>query len=116
MSHPEHHSDAHDTGMPHGTRKSYMTGFIAAVILTFIPFVLVMTGGFASDRLTGFVILIFAIVQIIVHMVYFLHMNLKSDGGWTFVSLIFTIIVLTIAIVGTMWVMYNMNAYMMPGM
>ncbi len=116
MSTPEIDSEDHGTGMPHGTRRSYMTGFILAVILTFIPFALVMSGGFAAPRLTGFLILAFAIIQIIVHMVYFLHMNLKSEGGWIFISLIFTIIVLTIALVGTMWVMYNMNAYMMPGM
>ena len=26
----------------------------------------------------------FAAVQIVVHMIYFLHMNTKSEGGWTF--------------------------------
>ncbi len=116
MSGAELHEEHHDTGMPHGTKRSYITGFVLAVILTFIPFALVMGGGFASSQLTGIVILVFAIVQILVHMVYFLHMNLKSEGGWIFITLIFTIIVLTIALVGTMWVMYNMNAYMMPGM
>ncbi len=118
MSSPESTSEDHGPGqgIPHGTRHSYMTGFVLSVILTFIPFALVMAGGFGSARLTGFVVLAFAIVQIVVHMIYFLHMNLKSEGGWIFITLIFTIIVLTIALVGTMWVMYNMNSYMMPGM
>ncbi len=116
MSTSEYHSEDHSAGMPSGTRETYMKGFILSVILTAIPFALVMSGGFDSARLTGFVVLAFAIVQIIVQMIYFLHMNLKSQGGWIFISLIFTIIVLTIALVGTMWVMYNMNAYMMPGM
>ncbi|MFD1881197.1 cytochrome o ubiquinol oxidase subunit IV [Paracoccus pacificus] len=108
----------HDDGvhMPHGTRKSYITGFVLSVILTAIPFILVMAGGFASGRLTAFVVLAFAVVQIVVHMVYFLHMSPKSEGGWSLVSLVFTLIVLVIALVGTMWVMYHMDANMMPGM
>ena len=32
----------------------------------------------------------FAAVQIVVHMIYFLHMNTKSEGGWTMLALIFT--------------------------
>lgn len=116
MSTPQPHSEDHAAEMPHGTRRSYMTGFVLAVILTFIPFALVMAGGFASARLTAFVVLAFAILQIVVHMIYFLHMNLKSEGGWRFISLVFTMIVLIIALVGTMWVMHNMNSYMMPGM
>jgi cytochrome o ubiquinol oxidase operon protein cyoD len=38
------------------------------------------------------VLLAFAAVQIVVHMVYFLHMNGKSEGGWTMLALIFTIV------------------------
>ncbi len=109
-------ADTHDTQIPHGTRKSYMTGFVLSVILTAIPFILVMSGGFSSPRVTGMTILIFAVVQIIVHMIYFLHMSLKAEGGWLLTSLVFTIVLLVIAIVGTMWVMYNMDYYMMPGM
>ncbi len=101
---------------PHGTRRDYVTGFLLSVILTAIPFLVVMTGGFASARFTAFFVLAFAVVQIIVHMIYFLHMSPKSDAGWTMVSLVFTIIVLVIAIAGTIWVMYNMDWYMMPGM
>lgn len=106
----------HGARIPHGTRKSYITGFALSVFLTAIPFIVVMAGGFASERLTGFLVLIFAVAQIIVHMIFFLHMNPKSEAGWTMVSLCFTLIVLVIAIVGTIWVMYNMDSYMMPGM
>ena len=30
-------------------------------------------------------------MQIVVHMIYFLHMNTKSEGGWTFLALVFTL-------------------------
>lgn len=110
------HAEDHGAPFPHGTKQDYVTGFILAVILTAIPFFLVMTGVFSSARLTGFLVLACAVAQIIVHMVYFLHMNPRTEAGWTMVSLVFTIIVLVIAVIGTIWVMYHMDANMMPGM
>ena len=56
----------------------------------------------------------FGVIQIFVHMIYFLHMDTKSEGGWTFMALIFTVVVLLITLSGSLWVMYNMNKNMMP--
>ncbi len=120
MSNPnalaESHDDDHGAPFPHGTRQDYVTGFILSVILTAIPFIVVMAGGFPSARVTAMLVLACAIVQIIVHMVYFLHMSPKTEAGWTLVALAFTIIMLVIAVVGTVWVMYQMDQNMMPGM
>jgi cytochrome o ubiquinol oxidase operon protein cyoD len=57
----------------------------------------------------------FAVVQIVVHMIYFLHMNGKSDEGWTLVALVFTLILVVITLAGSLWVMHHMNVNMMPG-
>lgn len=119
MSSAEHHDgdDGHEAAQfPHGTMRDYVTGFVLAVILTAIPFAVVMSGGIGTERTTAFLVLICAVAQIIVHMVYFLHMSPKAEGGWTVISLVFTLIVLVIAIVGTIWVMYHMDSNMMPGM
>ncbi len=68
-----------------------------------------------QDRGTAVLVLGgFAAVQIIVHMVYFLHMNGKIQGGWTMLSTIFTVVFVAIAIAGTLWVMFHMNTNMMP--
>jgi cytochrome o ubiquinol oxidase operon protein cyoD len=105
--------DHHDEG-PHSTFSGYMVGFILSIILTAIPFWLVMNN-VITDRGTLVMVLGgFAIVQILVHMVYFLHMNGKVEGGWTLLSTIFTVVFVAIAIAGTMWVMFHMNANMMP--
>jgi cytochrome o ubiquinol oxidase subunit IV len=50
----------------------------------------------------------------VVHMIYFLHMNTKSEGGWTFMSLTFTLILVVITLVGSIWVMYHMDQNMVP--
>lgn len=111
--HDDHHGHTH---ADHGTLKSYTIGFVLAVILTAIPFWLVMGKVIDKSSTTGLVLLGFAAVQIVVHMVYFLHMNTKSEGGWSMLALIFTIMLVFIMLSGSLWVMYHLNHNMMPGM
>lgn len=108
------HADDHDDGTPHSTFKGYMTGFILSVFLTAIPFWLVMTKTFDKPSTTALVILAFAVVQIVVHMVYFLHMNTKMEGGWSLLALVFTLVLVVITLSGSIWVMYHLNSNMMP--
>ncbi|BEP40691.1 MULTISPECIES: cytochrome o ubiquinol oxidase subunit IV [unclassified Variovorax] len=113
--HGHDHGHGHDDGpVSHSTFKGYMTGFVLAVILTAIPFWLVMGKVFDKPGTTALVILAFAVVQIVVHMVYFLHMDAKSEGGWNMLALIFTLVLVVITLAGSLWVMYHMNTNMMP--
>jgi cytochrome o ubiquinol oxidase operon protein cyoD len=120
-NHAEHdhgHHDDHGHGGDghHGSLKDYAIGFILSVILTAIPFYLVMTKAFDKSSTTAVVILGFAAIQVIVHMVYFLHMNGKSEGGWSLLATMFTLVLLVIVLAGSIWVMYHMNINMMPSM
>ena len=96
--------------------KDYVTGFVLAVILTAIPFWMVMNKTIASSATLGIVLLAFAAVQIVVHIKYFLHMNGKSEGGWNMLAMIFTIVIVVITLSGSLWVMYHLNHNMMPTM
>ena len=112
--HGDHHEEPHGDDGPHSSLREYLIGFVLSIILTAIPFWLVMNG-VISHRPTAVLVLGgFAVAQILVHMVYFLHMNGKVEGGWTLVSTIFTVVFVAIAIAGTLWVMFHMNANMMP--
>ena len=104
---------AHDAAS-HGSLKSYLIGFGLSVVLTAIPFWLVMTGVLGSNQATAATIVGFAFAQIIVHMICFLHMDSKSEGGWTMLALIFTIVLVVITLSGSLWVMYHMTTNMMP--
>ena len=104
---------AHDDGMPHGTMRDYVTGFALSVVLTAVPFWLVMTRPLDA-AVTAALIVAFAVAQIVVHMIYFLHMSPRAEGGWTLTSLVFTIIVVGIMLAGSLWVMNHLNANMMP--
>lgn len=114
--HHAHDDHGHDDGAPHATFKGYMTGFILSIILTAIPFWMVMGNVFEKPSTTAMVILAFAAVQIVVHMVYFLHMDSKSQHGWTMLAFIFTVVLVVITLSGSLWVMFHMNNNMMPHM
>ena len=99
--------------MPHASMRDYLVGFVLSVILTAIPFWLVMERPL-SDGATAALIMVFAGVQIVVHMVFFLHMSPKAEGGWSITSLTFTIIIVVIMLAGSLWVMHHLNTNMMP--
>ncbi|HSI47263.1 MAG TPA: cytochrome o ubiquinol oxidase subunit IV [Ideonella sp.] len=108
------HDDHHGDIAYHASFKGYLVGFLLSVVLTAIPFWLVMAKVLPSSGVTAAVILGFAAVQIVVHMVYFLHMNAKVEGGWSMLALIFTGAVVFIMLSGSIWVMYHLNTNMMP--
>lgn len=105
----------HQESAGHGSFKSYFIGFILSVILTAIPFWLVM--GKVVDNTTWLIFIIFAFgaVQMIVHLHYFMHVSLKVEAGWQAMSLIFTVLVIVIILAGSIWIMFHLDANMMPG-
>lgn len=107
-----HANDAHGA---HGDVRSYMIGFVLAAVLTAVPFGLVMSGSLPNGT-AGPVCMVFAAVQVVAHLIYFLHMNPTSSRSWNGAAFVFTLIILLILMVGTLWVMHNMNLNMMPGM
>lgn len=122
MTHPAmehattpHDAHNHDDGIPHVSAREYLNGFVLSVVLTAIPFALVMTKTISNSTLAAVVILLFAAVQIVVHMIYFLHMNTKSEGGWNLLALVFTAVLVVIVLSGSLWVMHHLNSNMMPG-
>jgi len=106
-----HHHEVHEE--PHGTLRDYVIGFVLSVILTAIPFWLVMAGPIESKTVTAVIVLALAAVQMVVHMIYFLHMNGRSEGGWNMTALVFTVIIVVIVLVGSLWVMTHLDANMM---
>jgi cytochrome o ubiquinol oxidase operon protein cyoD len=112
QAHGDHHAD--HAGLPHFVRKEYVTGFLLAAVLTAIPFWLVMGHPLPGAGLTAMVVMGLAAVQVVVHMVYFLHMNSRSEGGWTLVALLFTALLVGIVLSGSLWVMFHLDHNMMP--
>ncbi len=96
----------------HGTLKSYLTGFALAVVLTVAAFFVVMHPAMPRTAIIA-VILALAVVQILVHLTYFLHMSLRRDNRWNLLSLVFTVLILALIVGGSLWIMHNMITTLM---
>jgi cytochrome o ubiquinol oxidase operon protein cyoD len=93
--------------------KSYVTGFILSLALTLAAFGVVMTGIIPRDlRLTAIVVL--AVVQLLVQLIYFLHMGTAKDQLENTAVFICTVLAIAIVVIGSLWVMHNANVNMMP--
>lgn len=109
------HHDHHDEDdAPHGSLYDYVVGFILSVILTAIPFWLVMGKVIDDKGVLTAILLGLGAVQMIVHMVFFLHMSPKSEGGWNLAALLFTLVLVVITMAGSLWVMFHLHSNMMP--
>jgi cytochrome o ubiquinol oxidase operon protein cyoD len=110
-----HHSPSHEArhGASHGSMKSYTVGFLLSVVLTLASFAVVMTGVVPhSMRLTFIVVL--AVVQLLVQLVYFLHMGSAPEQRDNTAIFICTGLLIVIVVAGSLWVMHNANVNMMP--
>ncbi|WP_454887579.1 cytochrome o ubiquinol oxidase subunit IV [Sphingomonas oryzagri] len=103
----------HDDGAGHDSRH-FWTGSILAIVLTAIPFWLVMAGVVRDMEIAAALIFGLALIQIVVHVVFFLHLDTRSEGGWTLLAFLFTTVIVVVTIGGSIWVMYHLNSNMMP--
>ncbi|MEH6564250.1 MAG: cytochrome o ubiquinol oxidase subunit IV [Halopseudomonas sp.] len=104
-----------DAGAGHGSYGSYAIGFVLSVILTVIPFAMVMSGNFSRE--TALIsMLAMGVVQVVVHLVCFLHMNTSSEGRWNLVAFLFTVLIIIMLVGLAIWIMVNADMLMMPWM
>lgn len=104
--------DHNSAGASHGNTKQYTIGFILSVILTVIPFGMVMAGGFGRGIVMA-VIAITAVAQVLVQLVYFLHMNSSSEQRWNVIAFIYTVLCIAVLLVGSVWIINYLHYNMM---
>ncbi len=105
------HHPAHTETKPEARRASvrmYTTGFILSLVLTIVPFTLVVQkilhGNVLIAALIGF-----ALLQLYVQLVYFLHMGQGRDRHWNLAAFLFTVLVVLIVVLGSLWIMNNLH-------
>lgn len=99
-------------GMGKKTLKTYLMGFFLCIILTLLPFWLVVQRVFPDKHL--YVLLIgCAVLQLYVQVAYFLRLNASPEGRWNLVTFLFTIFVVLVIVIGSLWIMFNLNYNMM---
>jgi len=114
MSHHTTSTMDHDSA-DHGSVKSYIIGFILSLILTLGSFGLLMVDGVPRGIiLPGIVVL--CVAQLFVQLVFFLHMGTSKSQRSNVAAFVFAVFIIGIIVAGSVWVLGNMNANMMPPM
>lgn len=94
------------------TTKSCLVGIALASVLTAIPFGLVATRALPPTQ-TFVIIAVTAIAQVVVHLLYFLRIDLKSSSQNRLAMLGFASVVLLILVGGTLWIMFDRYYHLM---
>lgn len=93
------------------TLTRYVIGFVLSLLLTLTAYWLVMYGGPSQWLVASIIIL--AVVQMIVQLIFFLHLNEEATPRSKLMSFIFMAATLLIIVIGSIWIMANMNYNMM---
>lgn len=96
--------------------SGYLTGFTLALLLTLLAFSCVIIGSQAEiprwQIITGISAL--ALIQIGVHLHYFLHLEFSSGQKLRVITLLFSLFIIVIMVGGTLWIMHDLNVQMLP--
>lgn len=97
----------------HGTLTSYSIGFVLSLVLTGAAYVIV-----TNQLLSGFsmmaAIAVLAFAQVLVQLFFFLHLGRETKPRLKLLVFLFMLLVLTIVVGGSLWIMQNLNYHMMP--
>jgi cytochrome o ubiquinol oxidase operon protein cyoD len=99
----EHSSTSNEHGL-----RSYLVGFALALVLTAIPFALVAANPLPK-LVTLLIIAAAAILQVLVHLRYFLHLNLTSTPRENLLAIVFAAILIFIMVGGSFWIMLDLH-------
>lgn len=104
----------HIPGISHASLKGYIVGFILSIVLTVIPFALVIYG--RGSISTGWIyvgLALAAAAQVIAQLHYFLHLDRSSDQSWNVQAILFAGLIIVILVGGSVWIMADLHSRMM---
>ncbi len=89
-------------------KKSYVNGFVLSLLLTFASYFIVVDKIFTGTTLT-FAILLLALGQLTIQLVFFLHILQESKPRWNLAIVLATISVLVVIVVSSILIINNLN-------
>ncbi|WP_081901721.1 cytochrome o ubiquinol oxidase subunit IV [Candidatus Palibaumannia cicadellinicola] len=105
-------STKHTRSHSNGSYKTYIIVFFLSMILTIIPFTMIMSN-YVAKHYNIIILVTCAIVQILLHLIFFLHLNISTEQQWNLIAFFFTMLIMTILIVGSLWIMLHLNSNLM---
>lgn len=95
-----------------GSEKTYIIGYISALVLTLAAYLLVVKDVLNGWALTAALVAL-ALVQVLVQLFFFLHLEREARPRWKLVVFLFMLLVLGILVFGSLWIMNNLDYNMM---
>lgn len=96
------------------TYKSYISGFVFSLLLTLSAYILVTERLIANSGSLTVAVLCLAVLQLIIQLKFFLHLNFKEEGRWNVAFLVSAVSIVLLVVIGSLWIMSHLNYNMMP--
>ena len=93
--------------------QSYLIGLVLATLLTVAAFYVLDTPLIWGPAIPA-ALVVLAIAQIGVHLVFFVHITTAPDNTNNLLALAFGVLIVALVIGGSLWVMYHLNQNMLP--
>jgi cytochrome o ubiquinol oxidase operon protein cyoD len=93
--------------------RGYVTGLALAVLLTIASFWVARTD-FIYGPALAVALLVLAVAQMGIHLIFFLHITTDPDNTNNVLALAFGVLIVCLVVFGSIWVMIHMNHNMMP--
>lgn len=110
---PSHPKAAAAKTSSHGTTRDYAVGFALSCIITTAAFATVMAG-IASHGIGLAIVVALCVAQLLVQLVYFMHIGTSPDKRENAVIFSCTALLIVVMVGLSLWVMHNANVNMMP--
>lgn len=95
----------------HGSLVSYSLGFVLSIVVTLLAFAAVGQHWFSPMGNVAFITLM-AIIQLMIQLVLFLHLNAESKPHWNLSAFLFAILIVFVVVGASIWIMYHLNVNM----
>jgi len=92
--------------------SSYIVGFVLSVATTLAAYFAVVYDLWPAPQLIALIVGL-AIIQLFVQLLFFLHLSHEKGARWKLVTFGFAVLVVAIVVVGSLWIMFNLDKNMM---
>jgi cytochrome o ubiquinol oxidase operon protein cyoD len=92
----------------HATTGTYTLGYIVSIALTLIAYLLVVQHALPRAEILT-CISVFAVLQFVAQLYFFLHLGEEVKPRYRLYMLLFMIVIVLIIVLGSVWIMNNLN-------
>ena len=86
----------------------YTIGFVLAVTLTLIAYCIVVNHWLSGAALVGSIMGL-AVIQLLVQLIFFLHLGREKGSRWNVAAFFFMLLILLVIVGGSLWIMYSLS-------